>query len=181
MNLDDIYKSKFKDYEASSSLDWGSINSKLKRKDFVRFNPMRFNLYYLLILISFSAFSSYSVVKNHILKTENKNLVKKVTGMNRSIDSLQNTVIYLPATINDQMELLINKNHPEIIGKGIRLKDIPLIIDADTLRNMQPAVADTVTVNNSKDVQQKLVRKIKRTVVVKQNVVVKKDSLKELQ
>jgi len=69
MLVDDLYK-KYSDAEIPARLDWDKVKPRLKRKLFLYFTPRKFNVYYLLLMISFLGFASYTTYRNYFMRKE---------------------------------------------------------------------------------------------------------------
>jgi hypothetical protein len=101
MIIDDLYKNNFSESgERPPGYNWDEMNRKLKRRLFFRFSPAKFNIYYLLLLISFSGFSSYSGYRSYKLQKE---IRQKEMHYKTSIDSLKQVIdIVIPDTVRTE-------------------------------------------------------------------------------
>ncbi len=184
-----LFSNKLKNYQvAGSEADWQKISSKLGRANFVKFSLVTFNIYYLSAILIFAGSATYSGVKNFAL-------THKVQKLEKSIEAYQKTGI-LPVTEESSIDTteFVEPEAPDHIESSaipsIDLKQIsePLTkgrqekkkIPSDTIS--APKV-DTVITTTSKVVLsdsfkvEKRIKKVKKTVYVKPDDIVKRDTV----
>jgi hypothetical protein len=164
MKLDDLYKNNIGDSgQIPSGFGWDDFNPKLKRRLFFRFNPTKFNLYYLLLFISFSAFSSYSGYRGYILYKENHRIKQKEIIYKTPVDSLR--------------QMSRDSAFLDTTEKGKSMQ--PVRIEKTKIKKLRK-INNVFIQKTPAPVQSTQVKHIKKTVIVKPTVIEQNDTVKIL-
>jgi len=177
IDIEKLFSGKFEHFEVNSSEeDWLQLSSRLKVSNFLKFSVMTFNIYYLVALFAFAGTATYSGVRNYALnkkidqlETTIKAQEKKETNVSPS-HSNPNPIITEPV----KSEVKVNPK-PVIQKKAANLEIIPAKKTAsftDTIKIAADPLQIDTTYNRK--------TKIKRTIVVKRDRVVIKDTTKLL-
>lgn len=161
--IDDLYKSNIDNSEEiPTGLGWEDLNRKLKRRLFLRFIPTKFNIYYLLLLISFSGFSAYTGYRNYVIHNETLKQKQKKIQHKVSMDTLKN--------ITDTAAV------DSIVTTG-GITPLPT-----KFKKIKPLNKTTppVIMSTPKPAEQTRVKYIKKTVIIKAPLIEQTDTLKIL-
>jgi len=190
-DIERLFSKKFEKFEVKTSEEeWLNISSKLSRSNFLKFSFTTFNIYFLLVLVTFAGTATFTGIRN-------SQLSKKIYKLERTIQSYQSKEHVHPAsTFTDsaniqlaQPELKTDvktvefqkesnpKSIPEIKSQTDKpkIKDVPLSSSEFEIKDtaqkvvINPSIRDTV--------QRTIVRKVKKTFVIKPKTVVVKDTI----
>ena len=183
--VDKLYSDKFSKFESNiSSDDWTKLSTKLGKTNFLRFSFTTFNAYFLSAIISFAAVAAYFGVNNVNLSNKIEKLEDKIEvlieqqNLNDKEPLLHDTFTIEEPKMNVQDEITdkvvvktkpLNKVKNEIELFPEKAKIDSTIMLSDSLAIAKP---DTTIVKPKK------VIRIKKTVYVKQNQVIIKDTVK---
>lgn len=108
-DIGNIFKESFESFELepSNSL-WKKINKNLAYKDFLRFNPGKFNIYYSILILATASTLFYFTAKN------NESGLDKVSGLKNNTEQISNNVIVKDGIISENEEFDNLKTNKEI-------------------------------------------------------------------
>lgn len=190
-DIERLFSKKFNSFEVKTSkAEWISLNTKLKRLNFLKFSFANFNIYYLSIILVLAGSSTYLTIHNTTLK-------KKIQQLESQVQSNQ---MILPSA-HVGKKLVVAPDESEIIGKPVEINTSTADVDfqaksvsknkrtADSVTNL--VKTDTIrpdrTENSAKDSVKSVsgipvdstirIRKVKKTVYIKPGSVVLKDTI----
>jgi hypothetical protein len=178
LNIEKLFSKKFEHFEVKTSEeDWLTLNSKLKRSNFLKFSIVTFNVYYLLALLTFAGTATYSGFNNH-------KLTKKVNQLEQTIKTYQKSERIVPLD-SVKKTTLIEPDQKKTIQNTTPLKTEPTLAKPSVIKMLQPSTR--VAINDSSlkindnplQVDTPYVRKTKvvKSIVVKKSSVVLKDTM----
>jgi len=185
--LDKLYSEKFDKFEDQAfDNDWIKLSSKLGKSNFLKFSFVTFNVFYLAVILTFAATSTYMSVSNIIKTKKIQNLEKKIEELQQKQDTteafaLTNDSIIIENTgqeaeVKNEINLLKNENKKELkqnrdeekADKSIAKSQIGTAKDSVFIK------PDSSSVNRIVPVK---INKVKKTIFIKQNKVLVKDTV----
>lgn len=188
--IKDLYSKKFENFEVKTSDDqWLKLNSKLKRKNFMRFSISTINVFYLTMFVVFAGSAVYFGINNQHLSKRIQDIENDVNsiGLKDSLIREPQEEVKLADTVtfkNFHVDTISNQRHkvktikknlskPEFVKDTMMNVTSPELIDhvKDSSFNIAP---DTTEISIP---VKPVVKHVKKTVLVKQNKVVIKDTV----
>jgi hypothetical protein len=170
-STDDIFKAKFRNFESKPDAgEWESLNAKLTKVNFFKFNISSFNIYYATLILSLTIvgsvfFFSENTAKNAsvIKEKEFKTIVMpKVPDKNNTINNSNNRTFTNEK--DKSKKTMLSSRH--IADSVIKPKD-----------TVAMAQINTKNANDSLPVR-KVVKVVRKTVVIKPDPIIKRDTVK---
>jgi hypothetical protein len=182
IDIEKLFSAKFDHFEVKSSEeDWLKLSSKLSVSNFLKFSLITFNIYFLFGLLTIAGVATYSGLKYY-------RLIKKVHQLEQTIEDfkklepIQNAPFVAPIDTNQASVTKTNNSteertiRAEVQGKNAKTEEIvtnanPVQIIRDTAQviNALPLQSDTTNKNK--------IKKVKKTVTIKKDKVVIKDTV----
>jgi len=186
--IDKLYSEKLGDNKfQTTSEEWDLLNAKLSKSNFLKFSFTSFNIIYLAVLVSFAGTALFFGVGYHFQSKKIQNLEQTITILNdKKNDSLIQTINEDTVSANntDRENEIVKTNEPVLIGKKTKNQARNQIISAnDSIVKLtlsaktdtsQAAKVDTTTLLRPEPPK---IKRIKKTVFVKQDNVVIKDTV----
>jgi len=182
IDIEKLFSAKFDHFEVKSSEeDWLKLSSKLSVSNFLKFSLITFNIYFIFGLLTIAGVATYSGLKYY-------RLTKKVHQLERTIEDFQKlepaqTAPFVAPIDTNQANVTKTNNssekrtiRAEVQGKNVKTKEIvtnanpvPIIRDTAQVINALPLQSDTTNKNK--------IKKVKKTVTIKKDKVVIKDTV----
>jgi len=119
-NIENLFSKKFEKFEVKSSdQEWLELSSKLSKTNFLKFSFITFNVYYLMVLVTFAGTATFTGIRNMQLY----NKVEKLEQVVQSYQMKEQTNSS-PATYSDSI-----KSKPAAIEENKPAKTINTIIE----------------------------------------------------
>jgi cell division protein FtsL len=175
IDIEKLFSGKFEHFEVNSSEeDWRQLSSRLKVSNFLKFSVMTFNIYYLVALFAFAGTATYSGIRNYALNKKIDQLETTIKAQEKKETNVSLSHSHLIINEPVKSEVKVNPK-PVIQKKAANLEIIPAKKTAsftDTIKIAADPLQIDTTYNRK--------TKIKRTIVVKRDRVVIKDTTKLL-
>lgn len=188
--IKDLYSKKFENFEVKTSDDqWLKLNSKLRRKNFMRFGISTINIFYLTIFFVFAGSTVYFGINNQHLSKRILDLENDANsvGLKDSLSPKLEEEVKVIDTVSIESlhaDTISNQKHKvKTVKKNVSKPEFV----KDTMKNvLYPELNDHVkdsSFNKGSDTThvripaKPVVKHVKKTVLVKQNKVVIKDTV----
>lgn len=192
-NIGELFSKKFEKFEVKSSdQEWLELSSKLSKSNFLKFSFITFNVYYLMALVAFAGTATFTGIRNIQLSQKVQNLEQTVKSYQKQEEVTSSPAQYSDSVMSQPATSMEEIKPSKTINAKIenRKKEEPAIkekSDEVEKNNNQPLPNSPAEVKDnsvksavmtSVDTTNKpRFRKVKKTLVVKPNPVVVKDTV----
>ena len=191
-NIENLFSKKFEKFEVKSSdQEWLELSSKLSKTNFLKFSFITFNVYYLMVLVTFAGTATFTGIRNMQLSNKVEKLEQAVQSYqikeqtNSSPATYSDSIKSLPTAIEENkpaknLNTIIEtkkKDEPEIKVKAKEEEktvspppvNLPMEVKDNSLKPEVPSSVDSAS--------KPKFRMVKKTLVVKPKPIVLKDTV----